>query len=114
MNYINKIYLKEIEELKQKNLVLSGSNNYNEHWFKHWYEENKKSQKQVEELKEEIKKLKQQQKQYTTQLASIEQLEYIQKALNKNNNIDIKFIKCSVETLINSMKYNKLCESHKN
>ena len=112
---ILKEIIKENEELKEQNKKLenklfwaNNNNNYNEYWFKHWYEENKKSQERIKELEN------QQQKAYTTPLESIEQLEYLQKALNKKGSIDIKFIKCSVATLLKAMKYTKLCESHKN
>ncbi len=110
---ILKEIIKENEELKEQNKKLENklfwTNNsleYNEYWFKYWYEENKKAQ-------EKIKELEQQQKQYTTPIESIEQLEYLEKALNKKGNIDMKFVKTTVAVLLKAMKYNKLCESHK-
>ena len=56
--------------------------------------------------------MQQQKKAYTTPVESIEQLEYLQKALNKKGTIDMKFIKSNVTMLLKAMKYNKLCESH--
>ena len=111
---ILKEIIKENEELKEQNKKLenklfwaNNNNNYNEYWFKHWYEENKKAQEKIKELEN------QQQKTYTTPLESIEQLEYLQKALNKKGTVDMKFIKSTVTMLLKAMKYNKLCESHK-
>ena len=126
------------KKLENKLFWANNNNNYNEYWFKHWYEENKKSQEkyeilkkrnqdlekdwtkdhnkqytEIETLKTQLAEMQQQQKAYTTPVESIEQLEYLQKALNKKGTVDMKFIKSTVTMLLKAMKYNKLCESHK-
>ncbi len=114
---ILKEIIKENEELKEQNKKIETKNE----WLKKniedinndWIKDHNKQYTEIETLKAQIQEMQQQQKAYTTPIESIEQLEYIEKALNKNKKIDMKFIRSSISMLLKAMKYNKLCESHK-
>lgn len=113
MNYINKLetdnklYLNEIEKLNGNIEILKSSCRLNEKCIEKYYYEKQELKNKLNIANAQIKKLQKQQKENTVTAETIQQLEYVEKALDKKSKIDMNFVKSSISILLKAMKYNQ-------